>query len=325
MMWVNCYDIFNLPSNCSSRQIHEKFYHSVLTHHPQKNSEQLDDQQPFIQLFIAFEILAKKKSRLCHDFLLEHYSGRYKLHQDALIHHLNYWKNIELKAIETGEYYAYKPIDLFKEKFKPDSKFSYLRILLIPIDFFQRIFLYSCFLLSMSMSCTTEKKTEQPNETTVLLVNEQNSDSSKAIENNVPGLKNKKGAIYHGYNELANQNQRDYFCVSDYNTDNPDISNIKRPNKSFIETKLNMNLLCHVWTSDPNGPHADFVITKDFFSVTDYDGNGDMPYSLIGDELTVYYNDFIQKGTIISIQQDSLKIQWSGFEFINTYSRWPNN
>ncbi len=162
----------------------------------------------------------------------------------------------------------------------------------------------ACFITFLSISCNYKQKEEK---------------KGKAV-------KEKKAitdTINHGYNELADQSNRATFTISDYNSDNPEIENIERPEKSIINTKLNTSNLFAIWTADPKGPHADFEITKDFFSVTDYDGNGDMPFELIGNHLKVYYNDFIQEGEIISVSKDSLKIRWKDFENANNYVKWP--
>jgi hypothetical protein len=128
--------------------------------------------------------------------------------------------------------------------------------------------------------------------------------------------------ISPGYNELANSEKRKSFLISDFNTDNPDIENIPRPTTSALHTKLDTSLLFGIWTSDPNGPHADFQLTRKSFYVVDYDGNGDMPYQLNDSTLKVYYNDFIQEGKIISVDRDTLKIIWKGFDRSNSFVRW---
>lgn len=129
--------------------------------------------------------------------------------------------------------------------------------------------------------------------------------------------------ISHGYNELANPANRESFCISDYNTDNPDVTNIPRPKVSTIRTQLDTNLLFGIWTVDPEGPHADFQLTSKSFFVVDYDGDGDMPYELQGQKLKIYYNDFIQEGQIFTVSKDTLKIIWKDFDNVRDYVRWP--
>jgi hypothetical protein len=127
-----------------------------------------------------------------------------------------------------------------------------------------------------------------------------------------------------GYNELANPNNEKSFPISDYNTDNKDLKNIIRPSKSVINSTIDTSILFSIWTSDPSGPHADFVFSGKSFFVVDYDGNGDMPYILIDKKLKVFYNDFVQEGEIISVSKDTLKIKWKDYEFINNYVKWKN-
>jgi len=128
--------------------------------------------------------------------------------------------------------------------------------------------------------------------------------------------------LIHGYNELANPDKRETFSISDYNSDNEDIENIKRPALSTIDTELDTALLFHAWTINPDGPHADFDFTAESFYVVDYDGNGDMPYDLIDHHLTIYYNDFVQEGDIVSVSEDTLKIHWEDSEESTAFVRW---
>lgn len=128
--------------------------------------------------------------------------------------------------------------------------------------------------------------------------------------------------LNHGYNELANPEDRTHFTISDFNRDNPDIPNIDRPQTSIINTKLDTALLFGIWTSNPDGPHADFSLTGRSFYVVDYDGNGSMPYELTDNRLKIYYNDFILEGTIFSVGKDTLQIMWKTFDKTNNYVRW---
>jgi hypothetical protein len=128
--------------------------------------------------------------------------------------------------------------------------------------------------------------------------------------------------ISHGYNELANASNLKSIPISDYNTDNPEIANIERPQTSTVDTKLDTAALFHSWTKDPDGPCTDFVISKETFYIADYDGDGAMPYELIDKKLKIYYNDFIQEGEIVSVTNDTLKIHWKGMDEITNFVRW---
>ena len=151
-----------------------------------------------------------------------------------------------------------------------------------------------------------------------------NTSKNENNKNKIFKAQTETDTIYHGYNELANPQKLDNFTISDYNTDNSEIKNIERPRKSTIKTKLDTTNLFKIWTSDPNGPHADFVFSNKSFYVVDYDGDGDMPYELINNNLKIYYNDFIQEGKIISVKKDTLRIKWNNFEEINNYVPWKN-
>ena len=130
--------------------------------------------------------------------------------------------------------------------------------------------------------------------------------------------------ITHGYNELANTERRETFGISDFNTDNPEIKNIERPAESILKTTVDTTLLFGIWTSNPDGPHADFELSKKSFFIVDYDGDGDMPYTLTDKKLKIFYNDFTQDGEIISVSKDSLKIKWIDANDATNYSRWKN-
>ena len=127
-----------------------------------------------------------------------------------------------------------------------------------------------------------------------------------------------------GYNELAGRDVETVYTVSEYNADIAETRNVKRPERTQITSPtIDTTQLFAIWTLDPNGPHADFLINKDHFYVVDYDGDGSMPYMLNGDSLTIYYNDFVQKGRIIKASNDSLLILWDGIDEQTNYVKWP--
>jgi hypothetical protein len=49
-----------------------------------------------------------------------------------------------------------------------------------------------------------------------------------------------------------------------------------------------------------------------------------MPYLLNQDSLTIFYNDFIKKGKIVSVSKDNLKIHWDEAERPTEYVEWKN-
>ena len=99
--------------------------------------------------------------------------------------------------------------------------------------------------------------------------------------------------------------------ISEKNTDMAPIKNIERPKRSkIISSKFPVDELFGIWTYDLNGPHADFLLSEKSFSIVDYDGDGDMPYILNHDTLTIYYNDNISKGLIKKVTKDTLIISW---------------
>lgn len=123
----------------------------------------------------------------------------------------------------------------------------------------------------------------------------------------------------HGYNELADPDNRENITVSDYNTDNPQTENIDKP-KTQVETDLDTTLLFQVWVIDADAPHAAFEISAKSFYIVDYDGDGDMSYTLNKRNLT--YPDFEERGEILSVTKDKLIIKWHEIDMPTTYIRW---
>ncbi|MEO5775923.1 MAG: hypothetical protein ABIQ27_03400 [Flavobacterium sp.] len=76
-----------------------------------------------------------------------------------------------------------------------------------------------------------------------------------------------------------------------------------------------------IWTTDPNGPHADFELTENSFYLVDYDGDGDMSYEINDNKIKIKYPDFEKTGLIKKAENDSLIIYWESGEF-TTYVRW---
>ncbi|MFP9100887.1 hypothetical protein ACLI09_17710 [Flavobacterium sp. RHBU_24] len=112
------------------------------------------------------------------------------------------------------------------------------------------------------------------------------------------------------------------FLKYDRNSDAP-YTSIKRPEHSFVKTKLDTTLLYNIWTTDPNGPAADFVISNKSFYLADYDGDGDMPFLLLGTKLSIFYEHYIEDGEITFLKKDTLKIRWKGIDTDITYVTWP--
>ena len=128
----------------------------------------------------------------------------------------------------------------------------------------------------------------------------------------------------NGNNELADRDGREIYTISEYNTDLANIENIKRAETQIVNPTVDTSQLFRIWTLDPDGPHADFWIKKEHFYIVDYDGDGKMPYLLNKDSLTIYYNDFIQKGRILKVTNDSLTIKWDDGDDLTNYIEWRN-
>lgn len=103
--------------------------------------------------------------------------------------------------------------------------------------------------------------------------------------------------------------------VSEMNTNIEKVERQEQP--EIINPKFDLNLLFGIWTYDPNGPHADFELTRKSFYVVDYDGNGDMPYVINQDTIKVFYEDYESIGIIKSVTKDTLKIDWDKNGIVN--------
>lgn len=102
-------------------------------------------------------------------------------------------------------------------------------------------------------------------------------------------------------------------------------SSIKHPEKTILRNiAIDTSKVFGIWTQDPNGPHADFSLTAKSFYVVDYDGNGNMPYILNKDKITIFYDDFTQTGKIISAENDTLKIRWEDSTSATQYVKFKN-
>ena len=75
------------------------------------------------------------------------------------------------------------------------------------------------------------------------------------------------------------------------------------------------------WTTNLNGPHADFEITEKLFYIVDYDGDGAKPYEINENKIKIFYPSFEKTGLITKAKNDSLIIYWASGEHI-TYRRW---
>ena len=144
------------------------------------------------------------------------------------------------------------------------------------------------------------------------------------FESNNEHAVSQKADSIKGYNQLADEQNRSIYTISEYNTDLEN-ENIDRPKKTIITNPtVDTTQLFKIWTLDPAGPHANFWFKSTEFYVLDYDGDGAMPYLLNRDSLIIFYNDFIQKGKIVSVSKDTLKIQWNNTESPTQYLEWKN-
>lgn len=154
----------------------------------------------------------------------------------------------------------------------------------------------------------------------IIISCKENKHSSSEVESKL------KTTHTSSFNELSPaQEPQKTHTVSEFNTDDTEIENIQRPQKTiFRNLAVDTTQVFGIWTQDPNGQHADFMLTKASFFVVDYDGNGDMPYVLDRNEISIFYNDFIQKGIITSTENETLTIMWSDSDKATTYVKFEN-
>lgn len=120
-------------------------------------------------------------------------------------------------------------------------------------------------------------------------------------------------------------NKKEQLIVSKYNSEYPEIENIKRPEKTIIKNlEIDTTEAFGIWTQYPNEPHADFWLNSESFFIVDYDGDGAMPYILDKNSITIFSDDFVQTGIIISTKNDTLKIKWSDLDKETIYVKFEN-
>jgi hypothetical protein len=98
---------------------------------------------------------------------------------------------------------------------------------------------------------------------------------------------------------------------------------LKMKKGEIIRPKFPVEELFGIWTTDSDGPHADFRLDSSSFYIVDYDGDGDMPYLLIEDSLTIFFNDYISKNKILKADKDSFILE---SEYgVARHVRWKDN
>jgi hypothetical protein len=176
--------------------------------------------------------------------------------------------------------------------------------------------LFLIVILGMLLSC-------QGNKTS----NNISSQLEKSKNDTLSKVNNGSNSNLNGYDELSNEDNRENFVVSEYNSDMPDIPNIKRPSSSIITNfKFSKDELFKSWVENPSKdtPNTTFVIDEKSFYVADYDGDGSMPYQINNDSLIVYFNDFIKRAKIIELSNDKLIMHWDGAKKPTRYYEWKN-
>lgn len=97
----------------------------------------------------------------------------------------------------------------------------------------------------------------------------------------------------------------------------------QKVNSVTTTTTFNVSNLFGIWTTDPNGPHADFMINKETYLIVDNEGQSEFPYEVKSDTITITFPDYVTKGIISKAANDTLVIKWD-FQDPITYVRWKN-
>jgi len=125
------------------------------------------------------------------------------------------------------------------------------------------------------------------------------------------------------YNEPSNLQHKKKRPLCQHKTDTFKSKKTAHPDKTiFQNSQIDTTNLFGIWAEDPNGPHADFWLTAKSFYVVDYDGNGDMPYILDKNKISIFYDSLVVTGTITSSLIDTLIIKWSDIEIETKYVKF---
>ncbi len=78
-----------------------------------------------------------------------------------------------------------------------------------------------------------------------------------------------------------------------------------------------------IWTTDTNGPHADFVIDTAYFMMVDHEQPAEYRYEISDDSIFVHLDGFVSKGRILGATGKTLVINWKDQGTIK-YFRWDD-
>lgn len=79
-----------------------------------------------------------------------------------------------------------------------------------------------------------------------------------------------------------------------------------------------------IWTLDPNGPHADFVLDEQVYYRVDATEEEQLSHKLSNDTLFLFDHDYTDTLLIIKACNDSLVFNTVGYDVPFTYTRWKN-
>ena len=101
---------------------------------------------------------------------------------------------------------------------------------------------------------------------------------------------------------------------------------INRPKPPVVESRIELprfapEKLLGIWVLDLTAPHADIWLDEDGFYAAEADDEGNRPYRILDDSITIYYQHYTARGRIIRATGDTLVLRINDGEDA-TYLRW---
>ena len=101
---------------------------------------------------------------------------------------------------------------------------------------------------------------------------------------------------------------------------------VNRPKPPVLESRIEyarfpVERLFGIWVLDPTAPHADIWLDADGFYAAVTDSEGNRPYRILDDSITIYYQYYTARGRILRATGDTLVLRINDTEDA-TYLRW---
>ncbi len=101
---------------------------------------------------------------------------------------------------------------------------------------------------------------------------------------------------------------------------------VNRPPPPVVTSRIEyprfpVEWLLGIWALNLEAPHADIWLDEDWFYAEETDNEGNRPYRILDDSITIYYQNFTARGRIIHATGDTLVLRINDGEDA-TYLRW---